>query len=193
MKPVSLSELRASMKAHFDGISEQGETLVVRRPGGKSVVLLSMDAYHALQSSSSPSTHPYQRQSQPALVADYSPDHRSERLQKVTDKRVLNVIDQLLEIHEKPHHEPLTRRIEILVPVILDYLNKGDVQGAKNMLNQLLEESRQTYPNRFSDLPLEVQEGVRQGMKDFEEGRTHDAFDVLEEMRQTLKRLRNED
>ena len=36
------------MKAHMDDVSENDEILIVSRPGGKSVVMISMDQYNAL-------------------------------------------------------------------------------------------------------------------------------------------------
>ncbi|MGC6532895.1 MAG: type II toxin-antitoxin system Phd/YefM family antitoxin [Flavobacteriales bacterium] len=101
MIPVSLSDLRASMKAHFDAVTDAGDTLVVRRSGGRSVVLLSLEVYQSLISQVTPS-HAYVKQSTSSLVKEYSQEERMSRLERIQDPRVWAIIDQVLDMHDTP-------------------------------------------------------------------------------------------
>ncbi|MFA8434498.1 MAG: type II toxin-antitoxin system Phd/YefM family antitoxin [Marinifilaceae bacterium] len=47
MKTVNYSELRTHLKSNLDEVSENQETLIVHRSGGKSVVMISMDEYNS--------------------------------------------------------------------------------------------------------------------------------------------------
>lgn len=49
MKTVNYSELRNKLKANLDMVCEDHETLIVHRPGGKSVVLVSLEEYNSQQ------------------------------------------------------------------------------------------------------------------------------------------------
>ena len=46
MKTVNYSELRNKLKSNLDMVCEDHETLIVHRPGGKSVVMISLDEYN---------------------------------------------------------------------------------------------------------------------------------------------------
>ena len=48
MKAVNYSELRENLKANLDAISDNAELLVVHRPKGKSIVMMSLDEYNSL-------------------------------------------------------------------------------------------------------------------------------------------------
>jgi antitoxin YefM len=47
MKAVNYSELRNKLKANLDMVCEDQETLIIHRPGGKSVVMMSLDEYNS--------------------------------------------------------------------------------------------------------------------------------------------------
>ena len=48
MKAVNYSELRQNLKANLDAVTED-ELLVVHRPKGKSIVMMSLEEFNALQ------------------------------------------------------------------------------------------------------------------------------------------------
>lgn len=47
MKTVNYTELRDKLKSNLDMVCEDNETLIVYRPGGKSVVMMSLDEYNS--------------------------------------------------------------------------------------------------------------------------------------------------
>lgn len=47
MKAVNYSELRQHLKTSLDAVSDNAELLVVHRPKGKSIVMMSLDEYNA--------------------------------------------------------------------------------------------------------------------------------------------------
>ena len=47
MKSVNYSELRQNLKVNLDAVTGNAELLVVHRPKGKSIVLISLDEYNA--------------------------------------------------------------------------------------------------------------------------------------------------
>jgi len=49
MKAVNYSELRQNLKENLDIVAENVEFLVVHRPKGKSVVMMSLKEFNALQ------------------------------------------------------------------------------------------------------------------------------------------------
>ncbi len=49
MRAVNYSELRQNLKTSLDAISNDDELLVVHRPKGKSIVMMSLDEYNSLQ------------------------------------------------------------------------------------------------------------------------------------------------
>ncbi len=49
MKTVNYSELRQNLKANLDTVSENEELLVVHRPKGKSIVMMTLKEYNSLQ------------------------------------------------------------------------------------------------------------------------------------------------
>lgn len=49
MKAVNYSELRQNLKENLDAVSENEEFLIVQRPKGKSVVMMSLAEYNAMQ------------------------------------------------------------------------------------------------------------------------------------------------
>lgn len=49
MKAVNYSELRQNLKANLDAVSDSEEFLIVQRPKGKSIVMMSLAEYNAMQ------------------------------------------------------------------------------------------------------------------------------------------------
>jgi antitoxin YefM len=49
MKAVNYSELRQNLKSNLDAVTDDQEMLVVHRPKGKSIVMMSLDEFNALQ------------------------------------------------------------------------------------------------------------------------------------------------
>lgn len=49
MKAVNYSELRQNLKSNLDAVTDNEEMLVVHRPKGKSIVMMSLAEYNALQ------------------------------------------------------------------------------------------------------------------------------------------------
>jgi antitoxin YefM len=49
MKAVNYSELRQNLKSNLDAVTDDQELLVVHRPKGKSIVMMSLDEFNALQ------------------------------------------------------------------------------------------------------------------------------------------------
>lgn len=47
MKTVNYSELRQNLKANLDIVSDNAELLIVHRPKGKSIVVMSLEEYNA--------------------------------------------------------------------------------------------------------------------------------------------------
>ena len=49
MKAVNYSELRQNLKENLDAVTDNEEFLVVHRPKGKSIVMMSLAEYNAMQ------------------------------------------------------------------------------------------------------------------------------------------------
>ena len=49
MKAVNYSELRQNLKSNLDAVTDDQELLVVHRPKGKSIVMMSLAEYNAMQ------------------------------------------------------------------------------------------------------------------------------------------------
>jgi antitoxin YefM len=48
MKAVNYSELRQKLKSNLDAVTDNEELLVVHRPKGKSIVMMSLSEYNSL-------------------------------------------------------------------------------------------------------------------------------------------------
>ena len=49
MKAVNYSELRQNLKANLDAVTDNEDLLIVQRPKGKSIVMMSLAEYNSLQ------------------------------------------------------------------------------------------------------------------------------------------------
>jgi antitoxin YefM len=52
MKAINYSELRQNLKTNLDLVTDDNEMLVVHRPKGKSLVVLSLDEYNSIKETS---------------------------------------------------------------------------------------------------------------------------------------------
>ncbi len=49
MKAVNYSELRQNLKENLDSVSDNEEILIVHRPKGKSIIMMSLAEYNAMR------------------------------------------------------------------------------------------------------------------------------------------------
>jgi antitoxin YefM len=49
MRAVNYSELRQNLKKNLDSVSENAELLIVHRSNGKSIIMMSIDEYSAME------------------------------------------------------------------------------------------------------------------------------------------------
>ncbi len=49
MKAVNYSELRQNLKSNLDAVSDNNDLLIVHRPKGKSIVMMSLDEYSSIE------------------------------------------------------------------------------------------------------------------------------------------------
>ncbi len=49
MKAINYSELRQNLKLNLDTVTDNNEMLIVQRPKGRSLVVLSLDEYNAMK------------------------------------------------------------------------------------------------------------------------------------------------
>lgn len=47
MKSVSYSELRQNLKVNLDSVADDSDLLVVHRPKGRSIIMMSLDEYNS--------------------------------------------------------------------------------------------------------------------------------------------------
>ena len=137
MIPVSLSDLRASMKTHFDAVTDTGDTLVVRRSGGRSVVLLSLDQYRSLTSREE-AARGYVKQTASSLVNEYSLEERMARLERIQDPRVWAIIDQVLDMHDTPASAgAVPPHVQAAITQGIQELEAGQTRPASEVIQEL--------------------------------------------------------
>jgi antitoxin YefM len=49
MRTASYTDLRNNLKSYIDSVIEDSDTVIVNRPGGNGVVLISLDEYNAIK------------------------------------------------------------------------------------------------------------------------------------------------
>ena len=89
MKTVNYTELREKLKANLDMVCEDNETLVVYRPNGKSVVMMSLDEYNA------------QKETEYLLRSPKNAEHLAESLKQLENGETIQVTLQELRDYEK--------------------------------------------------------------------------------------------
>ena len=89
MKTVNYSELRNKLKANLDMVCEDQETLIVHRPGGKSVVMMSLDEYNS------------QKETEYLLSSPKNAEHLFESIRQLENGEIINITLEELKNLEK--------------------------------------------------------------------------------------------
>lgn len=89
MKTVNYSELRSQLKSNLDMVCEDHETLIVHRPGGKSVVLMSLEEYNS------------QKETEYLLSSEKNAEHLAESIKQLKNRDTISVTLEKLKSFEK--------------------------------------------------------------------------------------------
>ena len=89
MKTVNYSELRNKLKLNLDMVCEDHETLIVHRPGGKSVVMMSLDEYNS------------QKETEYLLSSPKNAEHLMESIKQSKNGETIKVTLEELKSYEK--------------------------------------------------------------------------------------------
>jgi len=89
MKTVNYSELRNQLKSNLDMVCEDHETLIVHRPGGKSVVMMSLDEYNS------------QKETEYLLSSPKNAEHLFESIRQLENGETIDVTLEELKNLEK--------------------------------------------------------------------------------------------
>jgi antitoxin YefM len=89
MKTVNYTELRDKLKSNLDMVCEDHETLIVHRPGGKSVVMMSLDEYNS------------QKETEYLLSSPKNAEHLFESIRQLENGETINVTMEELKSFEK--------------------------------------------------------------------------------------------
>ncbi|KAF0237821.1 MAG: prevent-host-death family [Prolixibacteraceae bacterium] len=89
MKTVNYTELRDKLKSNLDMVCENHETLIIHRPGGKSVVMMSLDEYNS------------QKETEYLLSSPKNAEHLFESLRQIENGEMITVTLEELKSFEK--------------------------------------------------------------------------------------------
>lgn len=89
MKTVNYSELRSQLKSNLDMVCEDHETLIVHRPGGKSVVLMSLEEYNS------------QKETEFLLSSAKNAEHLKESINQLKNGETIKMSLEELNSYEK--------------------------------------------------------------------------------------------
>lgn len=89
MKTVNYSELRNKLKSNLDMVCEDHETLIVHRPGGKSVVMMSLEEYNS------------QKETDYLLSSQSNKDHLLKSINQLENGEIKEVTLEALKSFEK--------------------------------------------------------------------------------------------
>lgn len=89
MKTVSYTELRDKLKSNLDMVSENHETLIIHRPGGKSVVMMSLEEYNS------------QKETEYLLSSPKNAEHLFESIKQIEKGETITVTLEELKSFEK--------------------------------------------------------------------------------------------
>ena len=89
MKTVNYSELRNKLKSNLDMVCEDHETLIVHRPGGKSVVMMSLEEYNS------------QKETEFLLGSQSNKDHLLKSIKQLENGEIKEVTLEELKSFEK--------------------------------------------------------------------------------------------
>lgn len=89
MKTVNYSELRNKLKSNLDMVCENHETLIIHRPGGKSVVMMSLEEYNS------------QKETEYLLNSSKNKEHIEESIRQLKNGETVIVTIEELKSYEK--------------------------------------------------------------------------------------------
>jgi antitoxin YefM len=89
MKTVNYTELRDKLKSNLDMVCEDNETLIVYRPKGKSVVMMSLDEYNS------------QKETEYLLSSPKNAEHLLESIRQLENGETITVTMEELKSLEK--------------------------------------------------------------------------------------------
>jgi antitoxin YefM len=89
MKTVNYSELRNQLKSNLDMVCEDHETLIIHRPGGKSVVMMSLEEYNS------------QKETEYLLSSPKNAEHLERSLMQLKNGETNTVSFEELKSYEK--------------------------------------------------------------------------------------------
>jgi antitoxin YefM len=89
MKTVNYTELRDKLKSNLDMVCEDHETLIIHRPGGKSVVMMSLDEYNS------------QKETEYLMSSPKNAEHLLESIRQLENGEVINITWEELKSFEK--------------------------------------------------------------------------------------------
>lgn len=89
MKTVNYSELRNQLKSNLDMVCEDHETLIVHRPGGKSVVMMSLEEYNS------------QKETEYLLSSPKNAEHLLNSIKNIEEGNTIEVTWEMLKSLEK--------------------------------------------------------------------------------------------
>ena len=89
MKTVNYTELRDKLKANLDMVCEDHETLIVHRPYGKSVVMMSLDEYNS------------QKETEYLLSSPKNAEHLAKSLKQLENGETIQVTLEELRSFER--------------------------------------------------------------------------------------------
>lgn len=89
MKTVNYSELRNKLKSNLDMVCEDHETLIVHRPGGKSVVMISLEEYNS------------QKETEYLLSSPKNAEHLYKSIKEIEEGKSIEMTLEELKNYEK--------------------------------------------------------------------------------------------
>jgi len=89
MKTVNYTELRDKLKSNLDMVCEDHETLIIHRPGGKSVVMMSLDEYNS------------QKETEYLMSSPKNAEHLLESIRQLENGEIINITWEELKSFEK--------------------------------------------------------------------------------------------
>jgi antitoxin YefM len=89
MKTVNYTELRDKLKSNLDMVCEDHETLIIHRPGGKSVVMMSLDEYNS------------QKETEYLLSSPKNAERLLQSIKNIEEGKTIEVTWEMLKSLEK--------------------------------------------------------------------------------------------
>jgi antitoxin YefM len=89
MKTVNYTELRDKLKSNLDMVCEDHETLIIHRPGGKCVVMMSLDEYNS------------QKETEYLLSSPKNAERLLQSIKNIEEGKTIEVTWEMLKSLEK--------------------------------------------------------------------------------------------